>query len=221
VTNYRLAARQLTPLSESIDLFQKNFITFRFMESLSIGTIFSVIVGGAITFLASYILEARKLKNEKFKFTIEKTVSVGEEFYRFSAYTLLRLETLLDTYQKIFGYTTQEAANIMIQVDENLKTLLTKIAENNITITSADIFFNVSGADKAAKFANAIKTAEADFQEKVSNSASPAELHQELDNIKKVITDFVTAIKTDREIIRKKILKILDIKEAASDNKIV
>jgi len=87
----------------------------------------------------------------EFKFTREKLISVGEDFYRFSAYALLRFETLLDTYQKMLGY-SQAATNIMLQVDENLKILLTKIGENNITITSADIFFGVSGADIAAKF---------------------------------------------------------------------
>jgi len=171
----------------------------------------SVIVGGAIAFLASYALEARKLKNEKFKFTREKLISVGEDFYRFSAYALLRFETVLDTYQKMLGY-SQEAANIMLQVDENLKTLLTKIGENNITITSADIFFGVSGGgDIAAKFMNEIKTAEADLQEKAANHASPQELQQALEIIKTLISNYIVVIKNDRETIRKKILEILEI----------
>ena len=95
--------------------------------------------------------EPMHLMYAEFKFTREKLISVGEDFYRFSAYALLRFETLLDTYQKMLGY-SQAATNIMLQVDENLKILLTKIGENNITITSADIFFGVSGADIAAKF---------------------------------------------------------------------
>ncbi|WP_428329298.1 hypothetical protein [Mucilaginibacter sp.] len=181
------------------------------MEKISISNILSVIIGGLLTFLASYFLESKKLKNEKYKFTREKIISVGEDFYRFSAYALLRFETLLDTYENMFNYDSQEAANVMCQVDDNLKLLLSKIAENNITITSADIFYGVSGADTAALFINEIKTAEAQFQEVASGNPSNEELINALTEIKKTITKYIDLIKKDRETVKKKIIQILKV----------
>jgi hypothetical protein len=76
---------------------------------------------------------------------LDKIISVGEDFYRFSAYALLHFETLLDNYETVKNYSTLEARDVLKTIDTNLIDLLKKIGENNLTITSADIFYNISG----------------------------------------------------------------------------
>jgi hypothetical protein len=178
----------------------------------SLTTILSVIVGGAIAFLASYILEARKAKNEKYKYTREKVISVGEDFYRFSAYALMRLETLLDSYKTMHQYNTQAAIEILTSVDNNLQELLKKIGENNITITTADIFFGVSGVTEATEFTNTLKTAQADLSEKITTGASQKEAEVAFYLIHDILQKYIKIIQEDRLKIRKKISEILGIK---------
>ncbi len=60
---------------------------------------------------------------------------------------------------------------------------------------------------------NEIKNAEAYLQEKVANNAGPQELQQALDTVKTVITNLITIIRNDREIIRLRILEILEIQK--------
>jgi len=177
----------------------------------SLTTLLSVIIGGAITFLASYILEARKLKNEKYKFTRDKIISVGEEFYRFSGYALLRLETLLDNYETLSSYNTQEARNILQQTDQNLQQLLAKIAENNITITTADIFYGVSGVEKATAMIQSFKAAHARLEELIAEGSSQPEILQALETANEVTRNYINLIKNDRLVIKNRIVSMLEI----------
>ena len=190
--------------------FKKNRIFINMENSLT--TILSVIIGSAITFLATYILENRRIKNEKYKFTIEKTISVGEDFYRFSAYTLLRFETLLDNLQTSGQYNSQNARNILAKVDENLVQMLTKIADNNITITTADIFFGVSGVEKATSLLNDLKSAQARYVEKIDNFHDEVDIKNAFILIIDIVKDYIQIIKADRQKIKDKITELLNIK---------
>ena len=177
----------------------------------SLVTLLSVIIGGAITFLASYILEARKLKNEKYQFKRDKIISVGEDFYRFSAYALLRLNTLLDNYETLLNYSTQEARNILQQTDINAQALLTKIGENNVTITTADIFYGVSGVDDANSFSQAFKTSQAIIEERFASGADMAEIIEALDGAKTILRKYIKIIERDRLTIANRIKEFLEI----------
>lgn len=177
----------------------------------SLTTLLSVIVGGAITFLASYVLEARKLKDEKYKFTRDKIISVGEEFYRFSGYALLRFETLLDNYETLTNYNTQEARDVLQQTDQNIQQLLTKIGENNITITTADIFYGVSGVEKATALIQSFKTAQAKLEEIIAQSAEQSELLQAIEVAKDILRNYINLIKSDRLVIKNRITELLNI----------
>ncbi len=177
----------------------------------SLVTLLSVIIGGAITFLASYSLEARKLKNEKYQFKRDKIISVGEDFYRFSAYALLRLNTLLDNYETLLNYNTQEARNILQHTDTNLQVLLTKIGENNVTITTADIFYGVSGVDDANTFSQTFKTAQATIEERFATDADMDEITEALEIAKTVLRKYINIIECDRLTISNRIKEILEI----------
>ncbi len=183
----------------------------------SLVTLLSVIVGGAITFFAGYLLEARKLKNEKYQFKRDKIISVGEEFYRFSAYALLRFNTLLHNYETLSNYNTQEARNILQQTDVNLQALLTKIAENNITITTADIFFGVSGLDEANTFGQTFKTAQATLEELIAIGADRAEIIEALEAAKTILINYIRIIEHDRLTIANRIKEILELNLSHSD----
>lgn len=179
----------------------------------SFTTLLSVVIGGAITFLASYLLEARKLKNEKYKFTRDKIIAVGEEFYRFSGYAVLRFETLLDNYETLTDYNTQEARDILQQTDQNIQQSLTKIGENNITITSADIFYGVSGVEKANVLLQSFKAAQAILEELFARGADQQTIMEALEVAKNILGDYLTLIKGDRMIIKNRITEILKLND--------
>jgi hypothetical protein len=172
-------------------------------------TLLSVIVGGATTFLASYLLEARKLKNEKFKFNREKVIAVGEDFYRFSAYALIRFENLLHNYETLGDYGTQEARNLLQRTDENVQQLLAKIGENNITITMADLFYDVSGAEKATALIQSMKTGQAQIEEIVATGGNYNDLETPLEEVKEILRDYIALIKGDRLKIGNKLKELL------------
>jgi hypothetical protein len=52
------------------------------------------------------------------------------------------------------------------QTDANLQQLIVKIGENNVTITSADIFYGVPGVENAGRFVQSFKLAQALVEEK-------------------------------------------------------
>jgi hypothetical protein len=174
-------------------------------------TLLAVIVGGAITFFANYLLEARKLENEKSQYKRDKIISVGEDFYRFSAYALLRFHTLLDNFETLLNYETQEARNILQQTDINLQGLLTKIGENNITITTADIFFGVSGIDDANSFSQSFKTAQANLEELFATGAPRPEIVNALEIAKGILRKYIQIIEHDRLTIANRIKEILEL----------
>jgi hypothetical protein len=177
----------------------------------SLMTLLSVLVGGAVTFLASYILEARKLRNEKYQFKRDKIISVGEDFYRFSAYALLRFLTLLDNYKTLMDYDSQEARNILQQTDQNILQLLTKIGENNITITSADIFYGVSGVDQANDLLQTFKAAQARLEDLFAAGAPREEIMEALQTAQSILGSYIAIIKGDRLLIKNRIKEILNL----------
>lgn len=174
-------------------------------------TLLSVIVGGAVTFWVSYLLETRKLKNEKFKFNREKIISVGEDFYRFSGYALIRFETLLHNYETVGDYETQEARNILQQTDKNAQDLLVKIGENNVTITMADLFFGVSGADNAVAMIQSTKAAQARLEEVIAKGGRYSDIEKPLDELKEILRDYIALIKDDRQKIGNKLQKMITV----------
>jgi len=174
-------------------------------------TLLSVIVGGATTFLASFLLEARKLKNEKFKFNREKIIAVGEDFYRFSAYALIRFEILLNNYETLGDYGTHEARVLLQQTDQNAQLLLAKISENNITITMADLFYDVSGAEKATTIIQSMKTGQARIEEIVATGGTYDDLEEPLEEVIGILRDYIALIKRDRLKIGDKLKELLAI----------
>jgi hypothetical protein len=152
-----------------------------------------------------------QIEKRKYQFKRDKIISVGEDFYRFSAYALLRLNTLLDNYETLLNYSTQEARNILQQTDINVQVLLTKIGENNVTITTADIFYGVSGIEDANSFSQTFKTAQAIIEERFASGADMAEIIEALDVAKTILRKYIKIIERDRLTISNRIKEILEI----------
>ncbi len=136
-------------------------------------------------------------------------VWVGEVFYRFSGYALLQFENMLDSLKTITNYKTEGGRNVIEIINQNLGNLTKKIAEENITITAADIFFNVNGADEASKLMSKIKHAQALFMENISLPASDDEITRSFEQLKETIAEQIVVIKNDRNEIKNRIQEVL------------
>jgi hypothetical protein len=129
----------------------------------------------------------------------------------FIASALLRLNTLLDNYETLLNYNTQEARNILQNTDTNLQVRLTKIGENNVTITTADIFYGVSGVDDANTFSQTFKTAQAIIEERFATGADLADITESLEVAKSILRKYIKIIENDRLTISNRIKEILEI----------
>jgi hypothetical protein len=109
----------------------------------------AVCIGGGLPLLANYILENRRLENERFKFNLNKIVSIGEEYYKFSTYSLIFFTSQIDTIQKREDYMSEGGQYFLNAIDKENKKQIDNINENNLTITTASIYFNVTNPEKA------------------------------------------------------------------------
>lgn len=105
---------------------------------------------------------------------------------------------MLDNYETLLNYNTQEARNILQNTDTNLQVLLTKIGENNVTITTADIFYGVSGVDDANTFSQTFKTAQAIIEERFATGADLDEITEALEIAKTILRKYIKIIERDR-----------------------
>jgi len=171
----------------------------------------ATLVGGAMAFFSAYMLEARRLKNEQYKFKLEKMINVGEDFYRFSAYTIMRFETLIDNYKTHSQYKTEFARGILIQTEKNLHDVIKAVAESYVTITTADIFFGVSGINEANAVMLNVKHAEASYAEKISNEDILEEVEKAHNLRIKALQHAVDTINADRAKIKTRLNELLDL----------
>src|ERR1700759_3850558 len=105
--------------------------------------IIAVLIGGGLTLVGNYFLEDRRLKNERFKYRIDKMITVGEEYYKLSTYSLIYFSSIIDTINKREEYLSEEAHGALNKIDEEYKNQMEKVKENNIVISTASIYFDV------------------------------------------------------------------------------
>jgi hypothetical protein len=127
------------------------------MELLKYGI--AVVIGGGLTLLSNYILEDRRLKNEKLKFRLDKMITVGEKYYKMSSYSLIYYTSLIDTIDKREEFLSDGAHYFLNLIDEENKKQLDRINENNITITTASMYFDVTDSEKAVSAMLRLKAA--------------------------------------------------------------
>lgn len=168
----------------------------------------AVCIGGALTFLANYILENRRLKNEKFKFSLNKIVSVGEEYYKFSTYSLLYFTSLIDTIEKREEYMSEGGHSFLSLLDEENKKQIARINENNITITTASIYFDVTSSEMAVSQMLLLK--EAILKQHHYSSIEDIDNYNiACDEYIRVVNSMINQIKSDQFTISTKIKNLL------------
>ena len=179
----------------------------------SLTTLLSTLIGGAIAIVTQYFIEYRKSKNEKYKFSLKKIISVGEKFYTLSGYALNSFEASLESFEQINNFNTDEAKQVYLNVEKAFQEQLKLVQQNRIAITSADIYFNVSGVEKANSWKNSHTRALATLVEIVNSNAIDKRDKQlkATDDVKKSLREIITTIKKDQRTINLKIKKMLEL----------
>jgi hypothetical protein len=184
----------------------KNYNDIYYMDEIKY-TI-AVVLGGAITFVGNYFLESRRIETEKFKFSLNKVIEVGEEYFKFSTYSLIYFTSLIDTIGKREDYLSSEAHSALEKVDEEYKKQMEKIRENNIVTTTASIYFNVTGPEKAVS--EMLRTKSAIVKMTHGNATQDYDLYQEgHEEYITVIKSIIDQIKVDQLTITTQIRKLL------------
>jgi len=170
-------------------------------------------VGAGISFIAQYIVESRRSKNDKYKFSYEKIISIGERHYEFTGVALMSFESILDKFRKIGEFESieafqiyEDAANVMSEHNQS-------ILERTHTITSADIYFKISKIGVATKMTQKFNFEMATLIEIADGNGFDKERKKE-ESLKRLITlieEFIAIINNDREIIAKEIHRLIGI----------
>jgi len=176
-------------------------------------TFLTLIIGASLPLLGQYIGEYLKRKGERLKFSFEKIINVGEEFYKFSGLALIRFESTLNLLENIDQYSNSEALKVFADVECKTTELCQKIASSTITITTANIYYKVSDVKTATKALAEITKSMADFYEidKTDNKVNNDKRREALLEIKSKVFSLVQTIKTDRTNIEEKIKKLMGI----------
>jgi len=173
----------------------------------------TLLMGASLPLVGQYFIEYFKLKHERLKFSFEKIITVGEEFYRFSGLTLFRFEATLNVLESIDQYNSPDAFKVFADVESNMIDLCKNIASSTITITTANIYYKVSNVQIASDAAAKITKAMADFHEieKTDSKINNDKRKQALEEVKNQVKSFIQIIKTDRQQIEEKIKKLMSI----------
>ncbi len=171
----------------------------------------AVFIGGCITFVANFFLESQRLKTEKYKFSLNKIIDVGEEYFKFSTYSLMYFTSLLDTLNKRDEYLSAEAHLALGQIDDEYKKQMDKIRENNIVTTTASIYFDVTTPDGAVLAM--LRSKDAVIKMTHGHATQDYDLNQEgSENYVTAINSIINQIKADQLIISRKIKELISTK---------
>ena len=170
--------------------------------------IIAVLIGGGLTLVGNYFLEDRRLKNERFKYRIDKMITVGEEYYKLSTYSLIYFSSIIDTINKREEYLSEEAHGALNKIDEEYKNQMEKVKENNIVISTASIYFDVADSEKAVS--EMLRLKEAIVKQHHGNSINDYDLELEGDSeFIQVVNSMINQIKSDQLVITNKIKELL------------
>jgi len=168
----------------------------------------AVCIGGLLTLLSNYLLENRRLKNERFKFRLEKMINVGEEYYKFSSYSLIYFTSLIDNMNKREEFVSEGALKFLNDNHQMNEKQIEEIRKNNITITTASMYFNVTDSEKAVSHMLLLK--DANLKMHHSASIQDIDLYDDACNeYISVIKSIINQIKTDQKTISIKIKELL------------
>lgn len=175
-------------------------------------SIITLLIGASLPLIGQLTIEKFKRKGDRMKFSFEKVISVGEEFYRYSGLTILRFEATLDILNNIHTYGSIEALKIFADAEANIVELCKNIASSTITITTANIYYDVSNVHVASNWITQLNKAMADFHEieKYDNYLNNQKRFEALENLKGKILELVSAINRDRNTIEVKIKSLIN-----------
>lgn len=125
----------------------------------------ALILGSAFPLAGQYIIESFKQKSDRRKYSLEKIIQVGEEFYNNSGLALMTLIANLEAIKSYDDYSNPEAIKIFNAAADNMEALSKSIASTKVTTTIADIFYNVTDVTKAIDLSMQINIAVARFIE--------------------------------------------------------
>jgi len=168
-------------------------------------------VGAAISFVAQYIVESRRSKNDKYKFSYEKIVSIGERHYEFTGVALLVFESILNKFQKFGEFESEQAYLIYEDAVQIMAEHNKSIMDRTHTITSADIYFKISKIAVANEMIQKFNFELATWIDASEGNEPDKENRKQgsVDRIIELLQDYIIVINKDREVIAKAIQKLI------------
>ncbi len=168
-------------------------------------------VGAGISLIAQYIVESKRSKNEKFKFSYEKMVSIGERHYEFTGVALLVFDSILNKFQNLHEFESPQAHLIYENAVEIMAEHNKFIMDRTHTITSADIYFKISKIDVAKNMIQKFNFEIATLVEIAAGNDPDKEVkeNEAIQRLIKLLQDYISIINADREIIAKAILSLI------------
>jgi len=169
----------------------------------------SAAAGAAFGFIPQYLIENKKAKTEKMKYSLDKKISVGEKFYENSGLAITVFESTLRTFENVAVFTSDAAIAVFTAVQENYQKQAQAITSTTNTISAADIYFNISGVDDVNKWMKEYQLKIADFHERKEKNilTNPEEAINDIIGLLKKI---ISMIKADRETIKIAIHQLLN-----------
>ena len=168
-------------------------------------------VGAGISFVAQYIVESKRSKNDKYKFSYEKIISIGEKHYEFTGVALLLFESMLNKFQKLGEFESEQANLIYENAVQTMAKHNQSILDRTHTITSADIYFKISkiavAKELTQKFNFELATL-ADVSEGNNHNKEEKKV-ESLRRLIQLIEEYIAIINNDREIIAKEIQRLI------------
>ncbi len=168
-------------------------------------------VGAGISFTAQYIVEARQSKNDKFKFAYEKLISMGERHYEFTGVALLAFDSVLNKFKNLNEFESPQAHEIYESAIQIMAEHNKAIMDRTHTITSADIYFNISKIEVAQGMIQRFNFEIASMVE-LSVGNDPQKHIKEKEKIAtliKLIEEYMALIIKDRRVIADRIREIV------------
>src|ERR1700744_5606557 len=168
----------------------------------------SAAAGAAFGFIPQYLIEDKKAKTEKMKYSLHKKISVGEKFYEYSGLAITVFESTLRTFENATAFTSEAATAVFTEVQEHYQKQAQAITSTINTIAAAAIYFNIIGVDEVNKWMKEYQLKIADIHERKEKNifTNPEE---SLNEIIRLLKNIISMIKADRETIKIAINQLL------------
>jgi hypothetical protein len=176
-------------------------------------SLLTLLIGASLPLIGQFVIEKFKRKGERIKYSFEKIINVGEEFYQNSGLALLRFEATLNLLNNINNYNNPDALKIFADAEATMIETCKSIASSSITITAANIYYKVSNVSTVSNAMSEINKAMADFHEieKTNTLINNDKKQIALDLFKKNIISLVSIINNDRLTIELKMRSLMKI----------